>query len=278
MRAVNLPDGTEVPALGQGTWHMGERARAAKDEVAALKLGIELGMTLIDTAEMYGNGGAEEVVAAATAGQRDRIFIVSKVYPHNASRTGVLAACERSLKRLRTDRIDLYLLHWRGSHPLAETVAGFEQLRSEGKIRYWGVSNFDTDDMQGLVRLPDGVHCATNQVLYHVGSRGIEYDLLPWSTEHKIPLMAYSPVGQGGRLLQSKALVTVAKRHNATPAQIAIAWTMRHGNVIAIPKASDPVHVRENAAAGAISLSDEDLAAIDAAHPPPGRKQSLDIS
>jgi diketogulonate reductase-like aldo/keto reductase len=278
MRTVSLPDGTAIPALGQGTWHMGERGRAAKDEAAALKLGIELGMTLIDTAEMYGNGGAEEVVAAATAGQRDRVFIVSKVYPHNASRTGVPTACERSLKRLRTDRIDLYLLHWRGSHPLAETVAGFEQLRTEGKIRYWGVSNFDTRDMEELMRLPDGTHCATNQVLYHVGSRGIEYDLLPWSAEHAIPLMAYSPVGQGGRLLQSKALTAVAKRHGATPAQIAIAWTMRHGNVISIPKASDPAHVRENAAAGAISLSDEDLATIDAAFPPPGRKQSLDIS
>jgi diketogulonate reductase-like aldo/keto reductase len=278
MRTVRLPDGTEVPALGQGTWHMGERARAAKDEVAALKLGIELGMMLIDTAEMYGNGGAEEVVAAATAGRRDGIFIVSKVYPHNASHAGVVTACERSLKRLRTDRIDLYLLHWRGSHPLAETVAGFEQLRTEGKIRYWGVSNFDTRDMEEVVRLPEGPRCASNQVLYHVASRGIEFDLLPWSSEHKIPLMAYSPVGQGGRLLQSKALVTVAKRHNATPAQIAIAWTMRHGNVISIPKASDPAHVRENAAAGAIALSDDDLAAIDAAWPPPGRKQSLDIS
>jgi diketogulonate reductase-like aldo/keto reductase len=277
MRTIGLPDGTEVPTLGQGTWHMGERARAAKDEVAALKLGIELGVTLIDTAEMYGNGGAEELVAEATAGQRDRVFIVSKVYPHNASRAGVPAACERSLKRLRTDRIDLYLLHWRGSHPLQETVEAFEKLRAEGKIRYWGVSNFDTGDMQQVVRLPGGAHCATNQVLYHVGSRGIEYDLLPWSAGHKIPLMAYSPVGQGGRLLQSKALAAVAQRHNATPAQIAIAWTMRHGNVISIPKASDPAHVRENATAGEISLSDEDLAMIDAAHRPPGSKQSLDI-
>jgi diketogulonate reductase-like aldo/keto reductase len=277
MRTVTLPDGTAVPALGQGTWHMGERARAAKDEVAALKLGIEQGMTLIDTAEMYGNGAAEELVAEATAGQRDRLFIVSKVYPHNASRAGVPAACERSLKRLRTDRIDLYLLHWRGSHPLQETVEAFQKLRAEGKIRYWGVSNFDTGDMQELVRLPGGTHCATNQVLYHVGTRGIEYDLLAWSTEHKLPLMAYSPVGQGGRLLQSKALAAVAKRHDATPAQVAIAWTMRHGNVISIPKASDPRHVRENAAAGAIALSDEDLAAIDAAHPAPNRKQSLDI-
>ncbi len=278
MRTVRLPDGTEVPALGQGTWHMGERSGAAKAEVTALKLGIELGVALIDTAEMYGNGRAEEIVAEATAGQRDRLFIVSKVYPHNASRDGVPAACERSLKRLRTDRIDLYLLHWRGNHPLAETVAAFEQLRAAGKIRYWGVSNFDTGDMQELMRLPDGAHCATNQVLYHVGSRGIEYDLLPWSNERKISLMAYSPVGQGGRLLQSKALAAVAKRHNATPAQIAIAWTMRHGNVMSIPKASDPGHVRENATAGDIVLTAEDLAVIDAAHPPPGRKQSLDVS
>jgi len=278
MRTVRLPDGTDVPALGQGTWHMGERTRIAKDEVAALKLGIALGVTLIDTAEMYGNGVAEELVAEATAGQRDRVFIVSKVYPHNASRTGVPAACERSLKRLRTDRIDLYLLHWRGSHPLAETVEAFEKLRAEGKIRYWGVSNFDAGDMQRLVKLDGGANCATNQVLYHVGSRGIEYDLLSWCTEHKIPPMAYSPMGQGGRLLQSRALEAVAKRHNATPAQIAIAWTMRHGNVISIPKASNPRHVRENAGAGAIMLSSEDLAVIDAAHPPPAGKQSLDIS
>ncbi len=278
MRTVRLPDGTEVPALGQGTWHMGERGSAARAEAAAVRLGIELGMTLIDTAEMYGNGGAEEVVAEASQGLRDKLFIVSKVYPHNASRTGVPAACERSLRRLRTDRIDLYLLHWRGSHPLAETVEAFEKLRAQGKIRYWGVSNFDTTDMQGLVRLPGGANCATNQVLYHVGSRGIEYDLLPWCSEHETPIMAYSPVGQGGRLLQSRALATVAKRHGATPAQIAIAWSMRHDNVITIPKASDPRHVRENAEAGAIVLNKEDLATIDAMHPPPGRKQSLDIS
>jgi diketogulonate reductase-like aldo/keto reductase len=256
---------------------MGERAGAAKAEVAALKLGIELGMTLIDTAEMYGNGGAEEVVAEAVEGQRDKLFIVSKVYPHNASKSGVPAACERSLKRLRTDRIDLYLLHWRGSHPLAETVEAFERLREAGKIRYWGVSNFDTSDMQGLTRLQAGTHCAANQVLYHVDSRGVEFDLLPWCTEHKIPLMAYSPVGQGGTLLRSKALAEVAKRHNATPAQIAIAWTMRHDNVISIPKSSDAAHVRQNAVAGTIILTDADLAAIDAVHPPPARKRSLDI-
>jgi diketogulonate reductase-like aldo/keto reductase len=279
MDTVRLPDGTEVPALGQGTWHMGERGSAAQAEVAALKLGIELGMTLIDTAEMYGNGGAEERVAEASQGQREKLFIVSKVYPHNASRSGVPVACERSLKRLRTDRIDLYLLHWRGSHPLAETVEAFEKLRAEGKIRYWGVSNFDARDMQGLVRLPGGDQCASNQVLYHAGSRGIEYELLPWCARQKIPVMAYSPVGgQGGRLLQSKALAEVAKRHDATPAQIAIAWSMRHDNVITIPKASDPRHVRANAACGAIALTADDLAVIDAAHPPPAGKQSLDIS
>jgi diketogulonate reductase-like aldo/keto reductase len=278
MRTVRLPDGTQVPALGQGTWHMGERGSSAKAEVAALRLGIELGMTLIDTAEMYGSGRAEELVADASQGQRDRLFIVSKVYPHNASRTGVPAACERSLKRLITDRIDLYLLHWRGGHPLAETVEAFEKLRAEGKIRYWGVSNFDVRDMQSVVRLPSGAQCASNQVLYHVSSRGIEFDLLPWCTEHKIPVMAYSPIGQGGRLLQSKALAAVAQRHGATPAQIAIAWSMRHGNVITIPKASDPRHVRENAASGAIVLSNEDLSTIDAMHPPPAHRQSLDIS
>jgi diketogulonate reductase-like aldo/keto reductase len=277
MRSVRLPDGTEIPALGQGTWHMGEQGRAAKGEVAALKLGIELGMTLIDTAEMYGNGGAEEVVAEAAQGQRDKLFLVSKVYPHNASRTGVAQACERSLKRLRTDWIDLYLLHWKSSHPLAETVTAFEKLKAEGKIHYWGVSNFDTRDMEGLMRLADGANCATNQVLYHAATRGIEYDLLPWATQHKMPLMAYSPVGQGGRLLQSKALAAVGKRHNATPAQIAIAWTMRHGNVISIPKASDQAHVRQNAVADSIELTDVDLAEIDAAHPPPAPRQSLEI-
>jgi len=269
MRMVRLPDGTEVPALGLGTWHMGERGSAANTELVALKLGIELGVMLIDTAEMYGNGGAEEVVGEAARGQRDQLFIVSKVCPDNASRTGMPAACDRSLKRLRTDRIDLYLLHWRGSHPLGETVEAFERLRTAGKIRYWGVSNFDTRDMQGLARLTASANCATDQVLYHVGRRGIEYDLLPWCTEHAMPVMAYSPIGQGGRLLQSKALATVAQRHGATPAQIAIAWTMRHPNVITIPKASDPAHVRENAACGAIELSPDDLSLIDSVHPPP---------
>jgi diketogulonate reductase-like aldo/keto reductase len=276
-RTVRLPDGTDVPALGQGTWHMGENARLAQQEVAALKLGIELGLTLIDTAEMYGNGRAEELVAEAIAGRRDELFIVSKVYPHNASRSGTPAACERSLKRLHTDRIDLYLLHWPGSHPLSETVDAFEKLREAGKIRYWGVSNFDTGEMGRLWQVPAGQACATNQVLYHPDSRGIEFDLLPWCAQHHMPIMAYSPLGQGGRLLRSKALAAVAKRHNATPAQVAIAWGMRSGSVISIPKATDPAHVRENAAAGEITLTAEDLAEIDAVHPPPRRKQGLDI-
>ena len=276
-RTVALPDGQVVPALGQGTWHMGERGSAAKAEAAALRLGIDLGVTLIDTAEMYGNGGAEEVVAEAIAGQRDKIFLVSKVYPHNASRDGVPAACERSLQRLKTDRLDLYLLHWRGSHPLAETVGAFEKLREAGKIRAWGVSNFDVNDMQELARLKAGAACATNQVIYHPDSRGIEYDLLPWCAEHRIPVMAYSPIGQAGRLLRSAALREVAKRHDATPAQIAIAWGLRHPHVISIPKAVDPAHVRQNAAAGEIALTEEDLAAIDAEHPPPRRKQSLEM-
>jgi diketogulonate reductase-like aldo/keto reductase len=224
---------------------------------------------------MYGNGGAEEVVAEAIAGQRDKIFLVSKVYPHNASRDGVPAACARSLQRLKTDRLDLYLLHWRGSHPLAETVGAFEKLQEAGKIRAWGVSNFDVSDMQELARLKASTACATNQVLYHPDSRGIEYDLLPWCAEHGIPVMAYSPVGQGGRLLRSAALREVAKRHDATPAQISIAWGLRHPHVISIPKAVDPAHVRQNAAAGEIVLTEEDLAAIDAEHPPPRRKQSL---
>jgi diketogulonate reductase-like aldo/keto reductase len=274
IRTVTLPNGEAVPALGQGTWYMGERRGDAAKEADALRLGIDLGMTLIDTAEMYASGGAEEVVARAAAGQRDKLFIVSKVLPGNASRSGVPAAAEASLKRLRTDRIDLYLLHWRGGHPLADTVAAFEKLRAAGKIRHWGVSNFDTADMQELP--PAG--CAANQVLYHPGSRGIEFDLLPWCAGRGIPVMAYSPLGHDvRRLLGSAALKAVAARHGVTPAQVAIAWGMRGGNVIAIPKAADPAHVRENAAAGAIELTAADLSEIDAAHRPPLRKVSLDL-
>jgi diketogulonate reductase-like aldo/keto reductase len=278
MRTVTLPGGTTVPALGQGTWYMGERRADAAKEADALRLGVDLGMTLIDTAEMYASGGAEEVVAQAIAGIRDKVFIVSKVLPQNASRSGVPAACERSLKRLRTDCIDLYLLHWRGGHPLAETVAAFEALKAAGKIRYWGVSNLDTDDMNELVGVQGGNGCAANQVLYHPDSRGIEFDLLPWCSQHRIPVMAYSPLGHHVRkLLGSSALQAVARRHGATPAQIAIAWGMRSGTVISIPKAADAAHVRENAGAADIALTAEDLAAIDAAHRPPKRKTALDL-
>lgn len=277
MKTVRLPDGTTVQALGQGTWHMGEAASQRKAETDALRLGIDLGLTLIDTAEMYGEGGAEEVVGEAIAGRRDQVFVVSKVYPHNASRKGVPAACERSLMRLRTDRIDLYLLHWRGSIPLAETVEAFEALREAGKIRHWGVSNFDADDMEELAALPAAAQCATNQVLYNAGTRGIEFDLLPWCRERAIPVMAYSPVGQGGRLLRSAALAKVAARYGITSAQAAIAWTLRQDGVISIPKASDPAHVRENAAVADLMLTEEDLTEIDRAHPPPKRKEALAI-
>lgn len=277
-RTVTLPGGEAVPALGQGTWYMGERGGDVRREVEALRTGIDLGMTLIDTAEMYANGGAEEVVAEASAGQREKLFIVSKVLPQNASRSGVPAACERSLRRLRTDRIDLYLLHWRGGHPLADTIAAFGALKSAGKIRHWGVSNLDTADMREVSNVAGGMGCAADQVLYHPGSRGIEFDLLPWCSTRGIPVMAYSPLGHHVRsLLRSPALRAVASRHQVTAAQVAIAWGLRHGNVISIPKAADGAHVRENAAAFDITLTAADLAEIDKAHPPPSRKQPLDL-
>lgn len=262
----------ELPPLGQGTWHMGERGADRTAEADALRLGLDLGMSLIDTAEMYADGGAEEVVAAAMSGRRDDVYLVSKAYPQNAGRRSLPAACERSLKRLGTDRIDLYLLHWRGSTSLAETVEAFERLVEAGKIGVWGVSNFDVGDMEELP--PQG--CAANQVLYNLGTRGIEFDLLPWCRARSIPVMAYSPIGQAGTLLRSPALAQVAARHGATPAQAAIAWTLQPG-IVSIPKASDPDHVRQNAAAAALRLTDEDHAALDAAHPPPRRKQPLDL-
>jgi diketogulonate reductase-like aldo/keto reductase len=271
---ARLPDGTEVPAIGQGTWHMGERAAAATAEAAALRAGLDLGLTLIDTAEMYAEGGAERVVAQAVAGRRDEVFLVSKVYPHNASRGGCIAACERSLARLGTDRIDLYLLHWRGAVPLAETIAGMEALLAAGKIRSWGVSNFDVGDMEELWRAGGGT-CATNQVLYNPEHRGIEFDLMPWQAARHVPIMAYTPLGQAGRLLRAKALTSVAARHGATPAQVALAWSIRSGNVITIPKASSVDHVTANARAAALPLDAEDLAAIDAGFPPPRRRQAL---
>lgn len=273
MASVQLPDGKDVPALGQGTWRMGERGADRRAEAAALRLGLDLGMTLVDTAEMYAEGGAEEVVAEAIAGRRDEAFLVSKVYPHNAGGRKLEMACERSLKRLRVDTIDLYLLHWRGSTPLADTVEGFERMRKAGKIRRWGVSNLDVDDMEELgAALAD---CAADQVLYNLENRGIEHDLLPFCRERAMPVMAYSPVGQGGALLRHPALRAVAERHGATPAQAAIAWTLRAPGVVSIPKASDPEHVRLNAGARDLRLTEADFAELDAAFPPPKRKRPL---
>ncbi|MGX5841842.1 aldo/keto reductase [Mesorhizobium sp. ArgA1] len=276
IRTTTLPSGEAVQVLGQGTWKMGEDARRRAGEVNALKLGFDLGMTLIDTAEMYASGGAEEVVAEAIAGRRDELFIVSKVLPSNASRAGVARACENSLKRLRTDRIDLYLLHWPGSVPLAETVDAFEALKKAGKIRHWGVSNFDTDEMEELTGLRSGDNVQTNQVLYNLSRRGPEFDLATWSRQRGIPLMAYSPVEQGA-LARNSRLDAVAARHNATAAQIALAWVMAQPGVIAIPKASSQDHVRQNVAALDIRLTGEDLAELDRAFPPPTRKRGLEM-
>jgi diketogulonate reductase-like aldo/keto reductase len=276
MRMITLPSGEQVPALGQGTWFMGESARSHADEVAALQAGIDLGMTLVDTAEMYGEGGAEELVGEAIAGRREKVFLVSKVYPHNASRRGAIAACERSLKRLKTDCIDLYLLHWRGQVPLAETVAAFEALQRDGKIRHWGVSNLDVYDMQELLGEPGGDKVAVNQVLYNLTRRGIEYDLQPLLRKRAIPIMAYSPIEQG-RLLRAPALRAVAQRHHATPAQIALAWLLRQEQIIAIPKAATLAHVQENHAALDLSLTASDLAELDQAFPPPDEATPLEM-
>jgi diketogulonate reductase-like aldo/keto reductase len=273
---VRIPGGEEVVALGQGTWRMGEdRGRRAK-EIAALRLGIKLGMTLIDTAEMYGEGRTEELVGEALRDLRQGVFLVSKVYPHNASRKGVVEACERSLRRLRTDRLDLYLLHWPGSIPLAKTVAGFEALAQAGKIRHWGVSNFDTGDMEELFAVPGGDVCAANQILYNLSRRGPEHDLMPWLAARGVPAMAYSPIEQG-RLPRSGALEEIAKKHRATSYQIALAWVLRRPGVIAIPKAATAEHVRENRRALDIALDEDDLAAIDRAFPPPKRKKPLEM-
>ena len=276
IRTTTLPSGETIPVLGQGTWKMGEDSRRRANEVSALKLGLDLGITLIDTAEMYASGGAEEVVAEAIAGRRDETFLVSKVLPSNASRSGVQRACENSLKRLRTDRIDLYLLHWPGSVPLAETVAAFEALKEAGKIRHWGVSNFDTDEMEELVSLPEGGNVQINQVLYNLVRRGLEFDLAPWSRQRGIPLMAYSPVEQGA-LACNTGLDAVAARHSATPAQIALAWVMHQEGVIAIPKASSQEHVRQNFAALDIELTPQDIADLDRVFPPPTRKRGLEM-
>ncbi len=273
---TNLPSGEPIPVFGIGTWRMGEDRRVRNDEVAALRLGIELGVTLIDTAEMYGNGAAEEIVAEAVAGRRDGMFIVSKVLPSNASRARTVAACERSLKRLNTDRIDLYLLHWRDSTPLEETVDAFAALQEQGKIRHWGVSNFAMDDMVDLLALSRGrgETCATNQVLYNLTRRGIEFDLMPLCREHGMPVMAYSPIEQG-RMLRHPELGRIAKGLGATPAQVALAWLLRQDGVVAIPKATGLAHMRENMAALDLRLDDTALAALDRAFPPPQKREPL---
>jgi diketogulonate reductase-like aldo/keto reductase len=273
---VTLPDGEAVPAFGQGTWHMGEDRRRAGEEAAALRLGIELGLVLIDTAEMYGGGHAEEIVAEASRGVRDKLFIVSKVLPYNASQRGVVDACERSLKRLGTDRIDLYLLHWRGSVPLAETVEGFETLRRAGKIRHWGVSNFDTADMVELVEDAGGAACATNQILYNIARRGPEFDLLPWLAEHRMPAMAYSPVDHA-RLPKRSPLDEIARERGVSVMRVALAWVLAQPGVFAIPKASRIEHVRDNRAALDLVLTDDERAQLDAYFRPPRSKRALEM-
>lgn len=276
LRSTRLPSGEVVPALGLGTWQLAENPARRRDEIAALQHGIDLGMTLIDTAEMYGDGAAEELVGEAIAGRREEIFLVSKVLPQHATRRGTIAACEGSLRRLRTGQIDLYLLHWRGHVPLEETLAGFATLVEAGKIRYWGVSNFDVQDMEELVALPHGSEVATNQVLYNLMRRGIEWDLLPWCRKRGLPIMAYSPIEQG-RLLAEPEVKAIAARHHATPAQVALAWVLRQEGVLAIPKAGTPAHMRENRTTLDLRLTKRDLAELDQAFPPPTEKRPLEL-
>ena len=276
MKQVLLPSGERVSAIGQGTWYMGEKANLRPAEIAALRLGLDLGATLIDTAEMYADGGAETVIGEALAGRRDEAFIVSKVYPHNASHRGAVAACERSLRRLRTDRIDLYLLHWRGGVAFSETMEAFVALKASGKIRHYGVSNLDLADMKELWSVPNGTAVETNQLLYNLSRRGIEWDLLPWLRERRIPVMAYSPIEQG-RILRNPKLADFARRHRYSPAQVAIAWLLRTDDVIAIPKSKNVARVKENVSAADITLSREQLTELDTLFPPPKRSQSLEM-
>jgi diketogulonate reductase-like aldo/keto reductase len=274
MKQILLPSGERVPAFGMGTWNMGEHRSQRPAEVTALRLGLELGVRLIDTAEMYGEGGAEEVVGEAIAGRRGEVFLVSKVYPHNASRKGAVAACERSLKRLKTDRLDLYLLHWRGNVPFAETLEAFESLRAAGKIRHWGVSNLDLSDMEEIWDLSEAVQ--TNQLLYNLARRGIEWDLLPWQRERHIPVMAYSPIEQA-RLVKNATLIDFAKRHGMTSAQAALAWLLAKDDVIVIPKAANAAHLKDNLASLKIRLSGDQLADLDRAFPPPSGPSALEM-
>jgi diketogulonate reductase-like aldo/keto reductase len=274
---VVFPDGHTVPALGIGTYRMGESSRSREREVAALQLAIDSGVRVIDTAEMYGDGGAEKVVSAALqGGRRDKVFVVTKVLPSHADRRGVVAACERSLARLSIERIDLYLLHWRGATPLAETVEAFERLLQQGRIARWGVSNFDLDDMRELYELADGSHCAADQVYYSASRRGVEFDLLPLLHSRRVPLMAYCPFDEG-RLLSDRTLAAIGRKHGVGSAQVALAWLLTKPGVIAIPKAATAEHVRENLGARNLQLDAEDLEQIDRHWPPPARRQRLAI-
>ena len=276
MRKTRFPSGEQVPVLGQGTWGFGERPENGNNEIDALRVGIDIGMKLIDTAEMYGDGAAEELIGKAIQGRREQVFIVDKVLPQNASRKGAAEACEKSLRRLKSDRIDLYLLHWRGAVPLAATLAGFDDLLRAGKIRSWGVSNFDVPDMEEVAGLPGASAVATDQVLYNLARRGIEYDLMPWCEQRNIPIMAYSPLEQG-RLMGGPDIRRIADEHSATPAQVALAWTLRKERLVAIPKASTPGHVQQNRIALDIHLTPDDLAALDRAFPPPDHKVPLEM-
>lgn len=283
MHTVSLPNGEAVPALGLGTWRMGESPRARQAEVAAVRLALALGYRVIDTAEMYGDGGAEEVVGEAVADalragdvKREELFIVSKVLPQNASRAGTVAACERSLKRLRLEHVDLYLLHWRGHHPLRDTVAGLQALRQRGLVRHWGVSNLDTDDMEELVSVPDGDRCASNQLYYALSERGIEVDLLPWLRAHRMPCMAYSPIDRG-TLAHDATLQSIGRRRGASAAQVALAWVLAQPQVMAIPKAVREAHLRENLAAASLALTAEDHVELQQRFPPPRRKTPLAV-
>jgi diketogulonate reductase-like aldo/keto reductase len=276
MRTVALPSGEKVPALGMGTWRMGENMAMRAEEIETLRLGLELGVTLIDTAEMYGEGRTEELVGEALTQSRDQTFIVSKVYPHNASRSGTIAACERSLRRLRTDRIDLYLLHWRGTVPLEETMEAFTSLQSKGKIRYYGVSNFDVDDMEELWRVPGGSSATANQVLYNLRRRGIEWDLLPWLRERRVPIMAYSPIEQG-RLAHDKTLAAFARKSGMTPTQAALAWLFASNDIAVIPKTSNRSRLRENLRALDHELTPDQLLELDRLFPPPSKRRPLEM-
>lgn len=276
MKYVELPSGERVPALGQGTWHMGEDPARREEEIATLQQGMDLGLTLIDTAEMYGEGAAEKLVGAAIAGRRDQAFIVTKVYPHNATRRGAAAACERSLRRLGTDRIDLYLLHWRGDVPLEETFEAFASLQRAGKIRHYGVSNLDLSDLRELWPLPAGMAVATNQLLYNLTRRGIEWELLPWLRERRVPIMAYSPFEQG-RLLRDSRLNEFSRRHGMTPVEAALSWLLSHRDVVAIPKTGRRGRLRENVVALERELTAAQLAELDRLFPPPARARPLEM-